>query len=218
MNVLILGATGRTGKLALEECLERGFKVSCLVRNKNKIHIKHKNLAVFTGNPTDYFALSQAAEGCNYLISALNISRTSDFPWAKLRTPETFLSDVMKNILILSKEVDLLKIVLCSAWGVGESNKDLPGWFKWLINNSNIKVAYQDHEKQENLLMGSDLNWTIIRPVGLINSTKKQHIVESFGNNPKPTLTISRKSVAKYMVDALVNQALVTKIPVISGK
>ncbi|MBT31670.1 MAG: hypothetical protein CMO01_18595 [Thalassobius sp.] len=217
-RILILGATGRTGRYILDASLHRGFKVNCLVRDKSKVHVQHENLQVFEGSPSDYQALRDASKGCHYLISTLNISRTSDFPWAKLRTPENFLSNVMHNILTLANTSPFKKVVLCSAWGVAETNNDLPIWFRWMIDNSNIKIAYKDHEKQEKLLMQSDLNWTIIRPVGLTNSKKIQDIIESFGNEPKPALTISRKSVARYMIDALENQELSTKTPVISAK
>ena len=133
-------------------------------------------------------------------------------------TQNRFLDNVMHNILTLANTSPFKKVVLCSAWGVAETNNDLPIWFRWMIDNSNIKIAYKDHEKQEKLLMQSDLNWTIIRPVGLTNSKKIQDIIESFGNEPKPALTISRKSVARYMIDALENQELSTKTPVISAK
>ena len=37
MKILILGATGRTGKLILEETLNQGYEVNCLVREPKKI-------------------------------------------------------------------------------------------------------------------------------------------------------------------------------------
>ncbi len=43
-------------------------------------------------------------EDCDYIIDVLNISRNSDFPWASLRTPKTFLSAVMNKIIEISPE------------------------------------------------------------------------------------------------------------------
>ncbi|MEI9911535.1 MAG: NAD(P)H-binding protein [Bacteroidota bacterium] len=94
MRILILGATGRTGKLVAEQALQRGHTVHALVRDKNKVKLNHADLTLFEGQPADRAALANAMKGCEAILSALNISRTSDFPWAKLRSPKDFLSSV----------------------------------------------------------------------------------------------------------------------------
>ena len=45
----------------------------------------------------------------------------------------------------------LRRLVLTSAWGAGETAAEIPGWFRWFIQNSNIGPAYRDHERQEAL-------------------------------------------------------------------
>ena len=98
MKILLLGATGRTGKLVLKKALEAGFKVNCLARKTERI-TKRENLSIFEGDPSNKYDLANALSDCDYIISVLNISRKSDFPWSKLQTPEHFLSDVMQTIL-----------------------------------------------------------------------------------------------------------------------
>ena len=217
MKLLILGATGRTGKLILEEALNQGYKVRCLVREPKKINLNHNALEVYKGSPEQISDLDNAIKDCDRIISVLNISRKSDFPWARLRTPPTFLSDVMKNIISLIKKNELERLIVCSAWGVAETEKEIPAWFRWLIKNSNIGIAYKDHERQENELKKSKLNWTIVRPTGLTNFKMEKKIIESYNNEPKPRLTISRKNLAKFMVNALKRRELIGKTPVISG-
>tara|TARA_R110002073_G_scaffold336006_1_gene529836 strand:+ start:62 stop:715 length:654 start_codon:yes stop_codon:yes gene_type:complete len=216
MKILILGATGRTGKLILEEALNQGYEVNCLVREPKKIKENHKNLKILKGSPEQISDLESAIKDCKAIISALNISRKSDFPWSKLRTPPTFLSSVMKNIISLTDKNGLERIVVCSAWGVAETEKEIPVWFGWFIKNSNIGIAYKDHERQENELRKSKLDWTIVRPTGLTNFKKEKKIIESYNNEPKPKLTISRKNVAKFMVNALKRKELIGQTPVIS--
>ena len=216
MKILILGSTGRTGKLILEETLKQGYEVNCLVREPKKIKENHNNLKLFKGSPEQISDLDNVVKGCDGIISTLNISRKSDFPWSKLRTPPKFLSDVMKNIVSLTEENGIKRIVVCSAWGVAETEKEIPIWFRWFIKNSNIGVAYKDHQRQENELKKSKLNWTIVRPTGLTNFKKEKRIIESYNNKPKPKLTISRKNVAKFMVNALRRDELIGQTPVIS--
>lgn len=217
MRILILGATGRTGKLILKNALEKGFKITCLVREPKKVLEKNINLKICKGSPDIVSELKIAMHGCDTIISALNISRSSDFPWSKLITPKSFLSDVMQNILNLSDSGIKKRIVICSAWGVADSEKEIPIWFKWFIKNSNIAYAYKDHEKQEALLKNSDSNWTIIRPTGLTNLRKEQTLIESYNNEPKPNMTISRKSVSEFMLNAATEKRLIGSTIVISA-
>lgn len=98
MEILILGASGRTGKWVWQNALAKGYEVNILVRDKTKV-TPNENLVIFEGTPIDQNSLKQSAQDCAAIIGVLNISRTSDFPWAKLRTPKTFLSDVMEKVV-----------------------------------------------------------------------------------------------------------------------
>jgi uncharacterized protein YbjT (DUF2867 family) len=200
MTILLLGATGRTGLHLFEMLLQAGHKVHLVVRDKAKILTRSDKVKLFEGDTTNSDIVREALLGCETIVSVLNVSRTSDFPWAKLRTPKTFLSDSMLNVLEVADPNIIKRIIVCSAWGTHETKLDLPSWFKWLIDNSNIGPAYKDHERQEDLLRASKFDFIIIRPVGLTNSNKNETIQETQNNSPKPRLTISRKSVAKFIV------------------
>ncbi|MFT5641689.1 MAG: hypothetical protein ACI9A7_001794 [Cyclobacteriaceae bacterium] len=215
-KILLLGATGRTGKLVLENALEKGYHVHCLGRDIKRI-AKQPGIELFEGDSRSYDDLHIAMEGCKHVITTLNISRVNDFPWSSLTTPETYLSETMLNISNVASKHNLVRIVCCSAWGVSESRIDIPWWFRWTIENSNINAAYIDHERQEEVLKRSALMWTIVRPVGLTNGKSIQKIRETFGVTPQPSLTINRISVASYLVDALNNERVSKKMIVISS-
>jgi len=215
MKLLLLGATGRTGKYVLTLALERGYKVTCLVRDPSKINTS-SDVVIIQGDPKNGTDLELALKDNDAVISVLNVSRISDFPWAPLRTPKKYMSEVLSKLVSISNAGAVKRIVICSAWGVSETKKDIPFWFRWLIYSSNIGAAYRDHERQEKVLEGSNLDWTIVRPVGLTNRTKDQIIKESFDNIPKPTLTINRKAVATYLLDCLKADTMIGKKVVIS--
>ena len=216
MKILLLGATGRTGSLVLKTAISEGYQVHCLARNVERIH-KQEGVSRFEGDASDHTDLERAMDGCSYVINTLNISRKSDFPWSGLRTPKNYLSQVMGQLVSLAEQKSIERIIICSAWGVGETKEDIPGWFKWFIDHSNIGAAYREHENQEQLLIGSKVKWTIVRPVGLTNSKKKEEIRETFGKIPKPGLTISRLSVARYLVDSIKRKDLTAKKVAISA-
>ena len=220
MKILILGATGRTGQQILKEALSNGFKISCLVRSSGKLKDfkDNPNVEIHQGTPANIEDLRVALNGCDAILSALNISRKSDFPWSSLRTPKTLLSDVMQHIITLSTSHPFEHLVVCSAWGVNETIHDIPWWFRATIRWSNIRYAYQDHARQEELLSSvRNFKWTVVRPSGLINRTKMKPIRISFKNEPKPFLTISRKEVATFMLEVLSREDLWYKRPTISS-
>ena len=153
--------------------------------------------------------------GCQAIVSALNISRTTDFPWSPLRTPKDFLSSVMKHIIELAPQFNIRRIVFTSAWGVAESKEDIPGWFRWFIDHSNIRYPYLDHARQEEMIRQTGLEWTGVRAVGLTNSKTKKEVLVSFGNKPKPKLLISRYNLAGFIVDVLTKEKYVGELPVV---
>jgi len=216
MRILILGSTGRTGRILLSEALRRGHKVTVLISHKGALKIKPELVEVFEGTPLNKFTLSDAMKDCDAVLSALNISRISDFPWSKLRTSKDFLSESMKHIIDAAAENNLKRIIITTAWGVAETRKDIPFWFRWLINNSNIRYPYYDHEHQEQMLKSSDMNWTIVRPAGLTDSMKNREVKVTLNNQPKPSLMISRRNVALFMLDVLEKNLYNRQCPVIS--
>ncbi|MBS1523435.1 MAG: NAD(P)H-binding protein [Bacteroidetes bacterium] len=218
MHILILGATGRTGRILLFEALKRGHKVTILISHKGALRISPELVEVYEGTPLNKFTLADAMKGCDVVLSALNISRVSDFPWSKLRTSKDFLSESMGHILEAARENKVKRIIITTAWGVAETYKDIPFWFRWLIKNSNIKYPYYDHGKQEQLLQSSNMNWTIVRPVGLTDSMRPREVKVTIDNKPKPSLTISRRNLALFMLDVLEKNLYNRQCPVISEK
>src|SRR5258708_29485487 len=101
MKVTLLGATGRTGKHVLNILLQKGHSVQALVRDASKIKIySEEQLFVLEGDTTNLDTLRTAMKGCEAVVSILNISRNSDFPWSGLRTPKTLISDTIRNAII----------------------------------------------------------------------------------------------------------------------
>jgi putative NADH-flavin reductase len=218
MRILLLGATGRTGRLLLEQALDHGHIVHALVREKQKVTIERYNLTIFEGTPRDVTALQRAMQGCEAVLSALNISRRYEFPWSPLRTPTHFLSSTMDKVVALSQKSHLRRVVFISAWGAYESKKDLPGWFRWLVSHSTLRYQYNDHERQEEVLRNSTLDWTAVRPVFLTNSKNPKEVFVSEDNEPRPNLYISRRNLAAFMLNVLEKNLYLCQAPVVSER
>ena len=113
------------------------------------------------------------------------------------------------------QETGIKKIVVLSSLGVGESYTYAP-WFMHLgIKLTNLKISFADHNAQELLLRKSDLDWVLVKPVGLNDNTQTKTIDISYDRKPK-SFSISRKQVAKFLVDAIKTDVIVHKAPVIA--
>ena len=217
MKIFLLGGSRGLGKQILLQLLGNNYEVNCLVRNPNKLKINHKNLNLYKGDSTEIEDLRLAIKNSDYIINSLNVMRRNIIPWSRLSNSKTTISDSIKNIIELTQQKQIKHLVSVSAWGAGDSIKEIPMWFKYLIKFSNIKYPYKDHDRQEEIIKNSNLNWTIIRPAALINFLDHP-VKESFSNKHKVNLIISRKSLSKYIVNILGNKDYFNKTITVSKK
>src|SRR5260370_8811476 len=85
MNLVVLGATGGTGRLVVEQALAAGHTVTALVRSPEKLTLRNPNLHVIAGQATDRSAVSRALDGADALISTLGGTGS----WTSAPTPAT---------------------------------------------------------------------------------------------------------------------------------
>jgi putative NADH-flavin reductase len=217
-RILMLGATGRTGSLALEYALAQGLEVTALVRRPAAVTVQSDRLSVVEGSPLNAADVKTALAGCDAVVSALNNNRTSDNPWAKRLSPSLFMTQSIRNCLTAMNEQGVRRIVVLSSVGVNESFDDAVFLMRWLIRNSNLQYTFQDHDAQESELRRSGLEWTAVRAALLTGGKKLKSLVTSYRNYPKPARTISRLHTARYLIDCLDDKTTFAKTPVISER
>lgn len=71
-NVTLIGASGFVGTAILNELLNRGHKVTAIVRNPERVGVKNDNLNVVKANVADTEAVIEACKGKDAVISAYN--------------------------------------------------------------------------------------------------------------------------------------------------
>ena len=198
MNILVLGATGRTGKLFTQLATAKNHQVTAIIRNRKDAILPKVNY--IEGLPTDEQLLTKALEGIDAVVVSLNINRTSDNPFARVVSPLTLISDSMKAVIPAMEKNNVKRIITISGSGVGDSWNDMYLIARLLIRHSNIWKAYEDHDRQEQVVRQSSLDWTIIRPV-MLNDKDNEEYTAVVG---KPSGgSISRKAVAKFVLDSL---------------
>ena len=71
-NVVLIGASGFVGTAILEELLNRGYCVTAVVRNPEKMTIRNANLSVVKADVSDVNTLAAVCKGKDAVISAYN--------------------------------------------------------------------------------------------------------------------------------------------------
>lgn len=216
MRILVFGASGRTGKFVLSLAKERNIEINAVVRDPSSLSINWPGLSVFEGTSLDAEVVNKAIEGCDAVLSCLNLGRTSDNPFAKLTAPENLLSGSITNALAAMEAEQVKRIAIMSAWGVGEQIDEIPWLFKMLFYKTNTKYAYADHDRQEKLVQAANCDWSIARPVALTNKENLKSLIISKNNNPKPKMSISRKHVAKFLLDSIQDQTFIGEVATLS--
>ena len=214
-KLLLFGATGRTGGIVTQYALAKGYTVTALVRNPGKLTVKHDRLSVVQGLPTRFDDVRQAMVGCDAVISTLSaLSMQEILSFRRIESPHT-IEKSMQNAMTAMKECGVKRIVTLSSIGVGDSYPYAPWFMRLIIKITNFKIVFADHHRQESLLMGSNLDWTIARPVALNNNNEAKALRVTYHQTPSP-FAIGRKQLARFMVDCLDDDEYVRKAPILS--
>lgn len=198
MQLLLLGATGRTGLLVLKEALSRYHTVTALVRSPTALetslgdHPNRGNLTTVTGSPLSAAdiaaALAASPSPVEAVVSTLNPRRASDSPFAAVHatdSPPRMMADSMAGVLTALAEAQSpvdgnnnnnkkkAKVVALSALGAGSSASQAHWLLRLLFRHSNMRLAYEDHDAVEEVLRGAagtarGVEYVLVRPTRLV--------------------------------------------------
>jgi putative NADH-flavin reductase len=70
-RILVIGATGGTGRQLLTQALERGYTVTALVRTPADLRVDHPQQTVMQGDVLDYHSVETAMRGQEAVLCAL---------------------------------------------------------------------------------------------------------------------------------------------------
>jgi putative NADH-flavin reductase len=201
-RILILGGNGRTGAHIAKAAINEGYQVVCLGRSASINNVPDGALPM-QGDVMDKSLISKAIQDADIVILALSITRKSKSPFSRVTGPLNLHSNSMKILLKKINKSKTKRIIKISAQGVGSSKYRTGLFFRILIKISNLRFAFNDHEKADIMLAESDFDWTIIRPPVLKNQIRGKKIIGEELLITKSNTTISRPDLAKWIVEII---------------
>jgi uncharacterized protein YbjT (DUF2867 family) len=208
MKFAVLGATGATGQLFTTAALAAGHEVSALVRSPEKLP-KRPGLTAVVGDARDADAVSRTMQGADALVSTIGSGSS--------RNPNNLIVETTRAILSAAGQSALRRIVMQSAFGVGDSYPKAS--FLMHLGYRLAPKLFIDKAAGEKLLRASDLDWTIVYPGVLTNKPKTGNVTASdLTEVPRiPGMPrISRADVADFLLHAATHDSWTRRVTVIT--
>ena len=207
-KILVLGASGGTGRLIVNQALAKGYEVTAMVRSAEKgRELAGAKLAI--GDARDEAALRQALQGQNAVISALG---TPPSPFKEV----TLLSTATRALVSAMKAEGVSRLVAITGIGAGDSVGHGGIMFDHLIYPLLLRNVYADKNRQEAIIRESGLNWVLVRPSVLNDkpgrgSPRALEDLSAFHGG-----TIARDDVAGFVIDQVSTDTWLHRSPLIA--
>lgn len=208
-KVLVLGATGGTGQHVVAQAARRGFQVTAFVRDAARLRGESERLRVHVGDITgDEAVLASAMDGQDAVISVLGVGKSFKSGGV--------IEQAAPRILRSMEAAGVRRLVFTSAFGVGETRRDVPT-IPRLFMRTLLRDIYRDKEAGERALRSSLFDWTIVYPAGLVDrpGTGQYRVGERLALRGFPT--ISRADLAGFLLDQVNDVTYVRKGVLVSS-
>lgn len=191
MNVIIFGATGTVGRLAVKTILADGHRVTAFARRPEQLGIDTPKLSLCAGDAADPACVDDAVKGHDAVLIVIGsgMSRSS-----RIRSRATL------NVIRAMQRHGIKRLICQSTLGAHESWNNLNFFWKRVMFGLVLRPVFRDHELQESLVRASGLDWTIVRPSAFVDGPPSGVFKEDFGAGERNlSLKIARADVAEFL-------------------
>lgn len=202
MKVLVVGASGRTGKRVVQEARAAGHTVRALARSL-RAEQAAEGLEVVAADVCEPGVAERAVAGMDAVIVTLSMVRTSDNPWARITTPLDLHTQAAARLLGACEAAGVRRYVSVSAHGVGDSRPRAGWFFLGLVHSSNIGIAYNNLAEAEARVRDTGLDWTLVRPTRLTLAPGTGSWRAEPGLHTSSLASIPRADLARFLVEIL---------------
>ena len=195
MNIIVFGATGSIGALTVSKLLENGHSVTAFAGHPHALKLEHHDLKRVAGDVTNTDDVCLAIAGSEAVIITLGSGNTLS---GRVRSEGT------KQIIDAMERYGVKRLVCQTTLGAGDSWSNLNFFWKRIMFGVLLRPVFEDHERQEQLVKASDLDWTIVRPSAFANGAPKGLLKIDISPEQRGlTLKISRAEVAEFLITSL---------------
>ena len=191
MKVIVFGATGQVGALAVQRMLEDGQDVTAFARAPEKLKLDHPKLTRHAGDALNTVAVAEAVKGHDAVVITLG---------AGMNRKSLIRSQGTLNVIQAMQTHGITRLICQSTLGAHESWSNLNFFWKRIMFGGLLRPVFKDHELQESLVRASGLNWTLVRPSAFDDGPATGAYKVGFGPKERNlSLKISRADIACFL-------------------
>lgn len=210
MKLLIFGANGQTGRLATAIALDAGHEVVAVTRRPREFPLTGPRLTVAEADVRDAAAVRPLLKGADAVVSTLGVTFT--------REPVDTYSVGTGNIVTAMRGSGLRRLVVVSSTAAFPMRRRrIPLSLRLIepiLTRTIGKTVYDDIRRMENIVRGSGLDWTIVRPSGLFDLPKSTDYV--CGEVEPVGAFTARIDLADYLVALAADAAAARRTVIVS--
>lgn len=216
MRVLLIGATGATGRQTIDHLLDQGHRVTALSRRAEALEAR-AGLRIATGDVLVPADVDAVMPGHDAVIVVLGIRENPLL--VRLRGTRGTAMDVRSrgtaNVVAAMRAHGVRRLVVQTTFGAGDSRTDLSVVWKTIFT---VLLAPQirDTEVQEDVVRGSGLDWTLVRPVSLADGPAPGPMMASTSGRTR-SMSVGRRDVAGYLAAAVADPSLIGQTVALSA-
>lgn len=169
MDIVVFGANGPTGRLVVRQALRAGHHVSAVTRRPDQYPLTSPALDVVAADVTEGDAVQRVLSSSPAVISTFGV------PYS--RNEITVYSHGIANITRAMTVHGAERLVCVSSTTV--ATEEAPGeslfWRKAVrpfLRHVVGRTLYDDMQRMEEIVRGSSLDWTVVRPGGLFDAAE----------------------------------------------
>lgn len=195
--ILVMGATSGIGACAVTEATSRGLPVRAFARSAASLEMSDLVLPV-PGDARNAQDVAAALEGVRAVVYALGIKERLAMLWEE----ETLFSDSTKVLLEAMEAHGPKRLVAVTGFGAGRSRTAMSA-IERIGHRAILGKPYADKDRQEEMILASALDWTLVRPVILTKRPKSGALKVLRDPNTWRNGLVSRADVGQYLIDAV---------------
>lgn len=165
MRVAIFGAHGPTGLLLTRNILDAGHDAIAVTRRPDDFALAHPNLTVVGADATSQVAVKSALHRADAVVSTLGTGFS--------RRPISLYSQSASAITAAMTDLGIRRLIVTSSAAVDSWIDPQWNWIERTIAPPILRTIgralYDDMRRMESIITDSELDWTIMRPLGLAN-------------------------------------------------
>lgn len=195
--IVIIGASAGIGRLAVDEAVSQRLPVRAFARSADKLPAQDLVESV-PGDALSLDDVTKALTGSRAVVYCIGIKERIAMLWEE----ETLFSATTEVLLTAMAATGTRRLVAVTGFGAGRSCVAMSR-LERIGHRAILGKPYADKDRQEEMILASDTDWTIVRPVVLTKNRRSGRFRVLRDPADWRNGMISRADVASYLINAV---------------